>query len=856
MLTPAEWERRLTFHYLHSDGPLGGAPLTFLDATPAELAAATVDAGLTEDTAQAAFLAQFERARVQAWLNGSWTPSLRDVDTPGYFRYLVLTALVSATEENVGGNHDFRDRLGALFGGGRLNSVAAVNTLWRALSDWTSRRQALGEPIRTVVLPSPGNMSMIGYAIRIAFPAWRDRAAFAKILRTLPPEVRRHPEWLLQELARPQRRHSLPAAVADAMADFERQLRAKRRMLLGHRFWTLVQSIDAQLSGAATGRQAARWRLEARFSGWDEDDLDARVSTRPSPAAAEAVLFEGGLPQLVAQRAELPAPLADALDAGRVLLHLTADASWAMDDGGPRDDGPGLILTREPAGIDCLLGDLGWKFLGAGWSTSRKLAAAEVAQLIAGLGLPQAGGVRLRDLTLEGGVRTGRSAWLGRPGFLPIASVAEGAELIVERLTGTGCSVTAEARPPAWDLSVTAPTEGRWKLIAREGGVDTVRPLVLDAQAPERWTWPEPSAERFEPETELRIAGACPSRVSAGPTGGVTPAEGLLDVLEAIYAGASAGGWAEADLVALLAPRLPRAFLVWEVLRAWADGGWIAPYLARGWRARRWRLRPPTIVAGASAARVEGAVGAQARARLEQAVEALGGCLVEGGRVSAWAPPALQITGVDAARLAADLGWRCAASELPDFAAAPLCWPAETRTEGGRERNGLWSFELGLFLAPITAPAESGVQLERWVRERRDDRDLFVVRDGETSFRTTSRTAAILEAHRLARRPLFRWAEGRLVRRGRSGHLPIAVAQALALRSGLSAGPSPQSDGTWTYVYGADARDVAWLAAKFGPAIEGTAPTPRVDRLARTIAARRTGRRLTWYSPPHREPVA
>jgi hypothetical protein len=250
-MTPAEWERCLTLHYLRSDGPLGGTPLTFLDVTPAELASAAQADGLTEEGAQRAFLSQFDRWRVQAWLDGQHAPPAFDGEVPGYFRYLVLTALVSATEEGVGETHNFRIRLGELLGGGPLYSVSGVNRLWRALVNWCERRREVGQPIRRVILPSVGSMTLIGHAIRIAFPSWRDRSAFTRVLGGIPNEARRVPEWLLQELSRPQWQGRLPAAVLGALEDFERELRRNRRMLFGHRFWTLVQSIDALASAPA-----------------------------------------------------------------------------------------------------------------------------------------------------------------------------------------------------------------------------------------------------------------------------------------------------------------------------------------------------------------------------------------------------------------------------------------------------------------------------------------------------------------------------------------------------------------------------------------------------------------------------
>jgi hypothetical protein len=160
---------------------------------------------------------------------------------------LVLTALVPATEEDVGATHNFRIRLGKLLGGGPLYSVSGVNRLWKALTGWCDRRREVGQLIRRVILPSAGSMTLIGHAIRISFPSWRDRRAFTRVLRAIPREARRVPERLVQELSRPHRRVRLPAGVLGALEGFEREFRRNHRMLLGHRFWTLVQSIDARL---------------------------------------------------------------------------------------------------------------------------------------------------------------------------------------------------------------------------------------------------------------------------------------------------------------------------------------------------------------------------------------------------------------------------------------------------------------------------------------------------------------------------------------------------------------------------------------------------------------------------------
>ena len=65
------WENCLTEHYLRSDGPYGGTPITFIDATPEELAAASGKYGRAEE-ANESFLQQFSVSNVHRWLDGEY----------------------------------------------------------------------------------------------------------------------------------------------------------------------------------------------------------------------------------------------------------------------------------------------------------------------------------------------------------------------------------------------------------------------------------------------------------------------------------------------------------------------------------------------------------------------------------------------------------------------------------------------------------------------------------------------------------------------------------------------------------------------------------------------------------------
>jgi hypothetical protein len=200
--------------------------------------------------------------------------------------------------------------------------------------------------------------------------------------------------------------------------------------------------------------------------------------------------------------------------------------------------------------------------------------------------------------------------------------------------------------------------------------------------------------------------------------------------------------------------------------------------------------------------------------------------------------------------LANELAWPICEPHAPEFAAAPRCWPEEQRTTQGRELSGVWSFQLGLFLPHVARQdAQGGVVLERWVRERKDDRDVFRIVTEGRDFVTSSRTAAILEAYRRSKTPLFRWFPGRLERVARTGHLPLPVARSLRRRFLTGSGPKELREDRGSYVYMADANSARWLRKKFGPVIGGV-PADDRDQLKAIVTARRTGTRASWYVMP------
>jgi hypothetical protein len=488
-----------------------------------------------------------------------------------------------------------------------------------------------------------------------------------------------------------------------------------------------------------------------------------------------------------------------------------------------------------------------WRQLGSQWSVSSKLTWNELLPLAKTLGVKASTADRVSDLLIEGGVKTGRSSWLGRPGFLPQVIATNQSEVKIEAMESPSAELTISGQAPNWNLKSSKPITGSWRVTAAEAGQEIEKVVHFEADAPERWSFRE--QQSLDSEIDLEVSAETQEPDFRRPIpAGVGLFKGVSDPLEAVYA-APDRGWSEAKLVNMLEPALPRKHIVWDFLRSLAESGFLEPMLSRGWRARSWHLRAPTLfVLGPRASLVEGGVGAMAMRRLSDCAAALGGYARSlSDSKSRLAAPVIVVEGIEPKALSAELNWTLAARVFPRLISAPSCWPFERRSENGRLVTDSWSFERGLFL-PHQHIVSGDVRLDRLVREHMDDRDVFRVSGSGPAFLTASRVTGIMEAYRRKGQELFRWENGSLVRLARGGHLPLSVARALRRRCLAAGGPIVSNDGTWTYNYPCDLQTARLLKGAFGPAIGVPIETKGdVDLISWSVAAKRGGSRASWY---------
>jgi hypothetical protein len=159
---------------------------------------------------------------------------------------------------------------------------------------------------------------------------------------------------------------------------------------------------------------------------------------------------------------------------------------------------------------------------------------------------------------------------------------------------------------------------------------------------------------------------------------------------------------------------------------------------------------------------------------------------------SEWSVPLLGATGVNVSALADRLDWKQSRALMPSDCVGALM-ETERRLEP-YEAASYWTWDLGRF---SRREERYSVQLTRWVHRGGRDHDVYEVISGARSRRFLSRASAIVFAHMLARRPLFKVDGDRLARTAKDGFLPDTIAR--WLRYANLANPSVSSEGGYSY---------------------------------------------------------
>lgn len=874
-------ERALVNYYLGAGDSGSAGPVRFIDASRPTLARA-LGLGTNADPMPVLARGCDGADSVARVLADGWSGKWPDSETPGFFRYLVLTCAVVALADRAD-SREFGGNLAAIFRCGNVfQDRKALPKLWARLSLWCRRMRAKNVPLREFVLPSEGrpiaqaprlgNIVHLRPTYEVAFPTWRDISHLRTLLSRRqdladrlndPFEVARVLCPILESDA------GFHDAMRQASIEFRKLYEGKATLLRLHRFWGAVHAVLAESRTQKIKLPPLLPVLEIQLGNGVHDAAASlflkRAGIEPSGQHRDAALL-GSVSTVIDNAGDwlrrqesrgFRGYLSTALPEGVMILAEVGFARWATPTQAGEFDGRCLLLRRESRRRDLL--DFG-KLAGrpsVGWELRGPFEGTSKQALLSKLGLVgfKEGQVE-PDIRVVDGIRVA-TALLGRSRFLPrLVPSGRGNLSLVPSVNALDGVQLTEGNPREFELESRSALNGSVRLRLTEAPLPGMDPLILEKQlrfvpfADEHVELPTIESSRWHAIDELQVVASAEIQSSAPltPIERASPfSEQMEDLMELVYA-IAARGCSELDLIAIVNKvKVDLGLSPWEVLRSLQECGWLHVTQATNWRVRCWWLRPPTLtqveVDGDSIVVLNGSCPEVIRRRFITTTKHCGGNVVGWRTPSAFASSLIGAVGIDVAALQRELRWPLARGLGIAVNKAPSCWPVTSQDPARHSAVARWCMTSGRFSTAIEQD-QSDVTLIRYQRDASDRPDLFTVtggRAGEARWVSSSRTSAILEAYRRANRPMFEVKGEWLVRIPSDGYLPLPIAQQAGLRMSRTSGPY-WNDTYWTYAYPLDVQLLAQVRHIFGEAIVRTSGSAVVSHTPNRLSSKQLGR--------------
>jgi hypothetical protein len=702
---------------------------------------------------------------LRAWFSGEFQP--RAGRPPEYVRILTFLCWMQTTTTRIGEERDFRDILEKHFND-RFTDMRGLNPMWEHLRDFLAREHGI-----ELVLPEINPYKQIGRTLRIAFPTWRDRDTLRKIKNAISDDR------LLDPLTVSNRIHTSRHLVSDTMQSFDYNFRkfdlARKRGIREYMetpFWQAWYSIVAE--------QAKLEEVEVAEGEFGEHEL-FRVSPLgervPISTPEEALKL-------------VPKPLGKQIRNGLVFLENLGFGKYRAVTS------PSNILLMKRAKLaECPSDAIRSVFgLNAGW------VVATFRNRVDGGGQTES---TPREFGWRDGIRVGGGAYLGRT---PLAPMIEGplpAAIRVEK-NGKPIDMVRKENGLSFPDGIHSGTfiarslrENREiLLVPRANEVGEIRRLAFDFSR-------EVSEDEFH-------HGTAPSPVSSLEDWGgarIPPCDELVTIGEALYE-RTAWGLSFSEAIEIVLRGLPgdNRPSEWDILRSFADAGWLESTLLRHFPARRILQQPLTGErVGTDLVRISGPTPIAVVERLHVAAGAAGATVETWNGLSQWSLPRYVVRS-PSERVRQEFIRRMAIAEkpIPTQAVADVGYPDGVH---GYQVIGRLDEERGFFAVHYDDKAPDGL----YRLERKESRNPFLYRSvvpGKPTQNYVSPSVAILAHHQRGRGSLFLHHDGILQAMRARVLLPSSWARWMSDRVLCNAAPG-FSDGTWRYQYAIGASSLA-----------------------------------------------
>lgn len=695
-------------------------------------------------------------------LSGAIQPLTRRA--PDYVRILVFLCWMQTTKTRQRGDRDFRQLLGKQLGEDFTGAtLSGLDVMWKHLQDFLAQEHHI-ELVLPEIIP---NIRQIGRTLQMAFPTWRDRAALRKLRQYIPHEQ------LLDPLMVANRIHTSRYILGDTMQSFEYNFEkfdnARKR---GDReyeatpFWHAWYGIVAEQTAIEEIEI-----VESDFGGYELFRVPP-IGERVSLATPEDAL------KLV------PKPLARLISGGLVFLESLGYGRYRAQAAAASN----VFLMRKS------------KFQECNPDSIRSSAAVNSNWVVATFrgkfeesAAPVSG---KREFGWHDGIRVGSGAYLGRSPLTPTIS-SPLPEAVKVEMAGKPVSLVRVGDdialgPGVYAGAVVARSLGKSHevlMVARANEIGDTRRLVFDLS-------------RDIPEDEFHHGTAPLSATELDIWGGerVEPCDELVTIGEGLYERTARGlPLSEAIEIVRRGLRLTEnSPSEWDVLRSFADAGWLEATFLRHFPVRRLLLRDLAAKAiGEDAVLICGPTPLAVVDRLGVAARAAGGTLGTWNGASSWTLPRYLLR-FPSGQSRREFLRRAELRELPPDRSA-VADVADHGDIHGFQVVGKLLPDRGFFGAWFGAEMADGL----YRLQRPGSNALFLYRSvvpGKLAQNYVSPSVALLSHHFRRGGAVFEYAGDGLVAKARRVMLPSNWARWASNLALCNPGPSKRS-GAWRYEY-------------------------------------------------------
>jgi hypothetical protein len=696
--------------------------------------------------------------------------SPRKGNAPDYVRILVFLCWMQTTKTRQPGDRDFRDdllakQLNDYFTGFPMNGL---DLMWEHLKEFLWREHRI-----ELVLPEniPSHIRRIGRTLQMAFPTWRHKVELRKARDLISPEKLLDPLTVANKIQTSKMRGETMQSFVYNFGKFDDAWKRGMREYMETPFWQAWYSIVAE--------QAALEDIEIAEGEFGDHEL-FRVSPLGDRVAIstpeEALKF-------------IPKPLGKLIRSGIVFLDNLGFGRYRAGTS------PTNILLMKRAKLAECASD-----------AIRSAAGLNAVWVVAHFrnrvdGVVQTEGTP-REFGWRDGIRVG-GAYLGRS---PLAPMVEGplpAAIRVEK-NGKPIGMVRHENGLSFPDGIHSGTfiarslrENREiLLVPRANEVGDSRRLAFDFSR-------EISEDEFHHDTAPSTA------ISVEEWSGTRtpPCDELVTIAEALYE-RTARGLSFSEAVEIILRGLPADDRPseWDILRSYADAGWLELTLLRHFPARRILQQPLSgECVGADLVRISGPTPIAVIERLHAAAGAAGATVEAWNGLSRWSLPRYVVRS-PSERVRQEFIRRMAIAEkpIPTQAVSDVGDPDGVH---GYQVIGRLDEERGFFAVRYDDKVPDGL----YRLERKESRNPFLYRSvvsGKPTQTYVSPSVAILAHHQRGRGSLFLHHDGILQAMRARVLLPSSWARWISDRVLCNAAPG-FSEGAWRYQYAIGASSLA-----------------------------------------------